>query len=695
MKYTPILCAALCSVSLATPAFSRPMTPEDVARIESVGAIAISPDGAQIAYTTDSLPDVTKGEKDGSATSTLYIAEKAGDATSYLPKDVDPYAIDYSPDGKLLSYLWAKDDEKTAVWGIPVKGGAPRKLAAIKEVSVQRYTWAADGKSLFLIVGAAPDEKRKAEHKKGFDARVYEEEVRFNRLFRANIGKEADKNPAEIPVTGYVTSIIPAPDGISAAFVSTPTWHVDDSYTSSRVHIIDLATGKTRAVVGTKGKLGDVELSADGKTLSLIAGVDISDPAETTLYTADFATGTLKALNEGAAEAAADAQWLDDGRLAAIIQKGVQTRFRIYNGDKYEEYDPGALILSGFDCAATICAIRAHSPKHPNELFAFNLANPAAGFTRWTEHNIWLKDIDFGTQRAIRYTARDGVEIEGVLIEPVGKRPKTGFPTILDVHGGPESHEPNGWQTGYSNPGQVAAGAGYAVFLPNYRGSTGYGTAFSKAHQGDPAGKEFDDLVDAKRALVALGITDPARTGITGGSYGGYASAWGATAHSAEYAASVMFVGISDLISKYGTTDIPHEMHNVHNLAWPWDNYQKALERSPIFHVDKAETPILIMHGDSDTRVSPTQSNELYRNIKLRKPETPVRLVFYPGEGHGNQRAASKYDYNLRMMQWFDTYLKTGNRKATLPPSRPVLVDESEDAAKAKEAEKGSGKKGK
>lgn len=76
-----------------------------------------------------------------------------------------------------------------------------------------------------------------------------------------------------------------------------------------------------------------------------------------------------------------------------------------------------------------------------------------------------------------------------------------------------------------------------------------------------------------------------------------------------------------------------------------------------------------------DTRVSPSQSYELYRSIKVRKPDVPVRLVLYPGEGHGNQKAAARYDYNLRMMDWFDTYLKTGNRKAAMPDPRPELAE--------------------
>ena len=267
-----------------------------------------------------------------------------------------------------------------------------------------------------------------------------------------------------------------------------------------------------------------------------------------------------------------------------------------------------------------------------------------------------------------------------MLIEPVGRIPRGGAPVIFDVHGGPEAHESNGWQTAYSSPGQVAAGQGYAVFVPNYRGSTGYGTAFSKQHQGDYAGKEFDDLVDGKRALVEAGVADPDRVGLTGGSYGGFATAWGSTYYSQEFAAGVMFVGISNNLSKFGTTDIPNEMYLVHERKWPWEEWDHLLERSPIYHVDKAETPLLIMHGDSDTRVSPTQSYELYRNIKVRKPETPVRLVLYPGEGHGNAKAGSRYDYNVRMMEWFDTYLKTGDRDAALPAPRPQLkIEEAED----------------
>ena len=670
--------AAITSVS----ASARPMTPEDVAKLESVGSISVSPDGQRIAYTTARLPDITDGEENGSSDQQLKLVN-GSDLRDFLPEDMSVSGVDFSPDGRMISFLYTAEDEDRAVWGIPIDGGAHRKLAEVKDSAVRSYAWAPNGGTIYMLTGAEEDKARDGESKAGFNAVVYEEEARLNRMFRANAGGDVDTDPVELTVPGYVSAFQIASDGRRAIVDSAPTPNVDNSYTLKQVQIIDLATGNVSAVVKTEGKIDDVEISPDGTQLALIAGVDENDPAPTTLHLVDMATGDFQAVNAGAAEAIVDTEWLADGRLAAVVHIGAQSMLRMYDaqGNMLEEIDPGALIVTDLETGGGTIAVQANSPMHPTELFRVT----GGQFTRITTHNPWLSEIDFGEQRAMTYVARDGQRVEGVLIEPVGGAPSGGAPTILNVHGGPEAHDSNGWQTAYSKPGQVAAGQGYAVFLPNYRGSTAYGTEFSKQHQNDYAGKEFNDLVDAKRALVAAGIADEDRTGITGGSYGGYASAWGATAQSEEFAASVMFVGISNQISKFGTTDIPVEMFNVHSRKWPWQDWQGMLEVSPIYHVEKAETPILIMHGADDTRVAPSQSYELYRNIKVRKPDTPVRLVLFPGEGHGNRMAASRYDYNLRMMRWFDTYLKTGNRKADLPDARPVLPEGTTGASDTSE----------
>ena len=683
MKFRSLAITAtlLAGASVTATAQARPMTAEDVAKLESVGTIAVSPDGSRIAYTSASLPDITEGEENGSFESQLKLAYGANNARDFLPDDMSVSGVTFSPDGRMISFVWAGEDEDRAVWGIPVDGGAYRKLAAVEDASVRSHAWSPDGSRIWMLVGGEKDEAREKESKAGFNAIVYEEEARLNRLFSAAVGTEVDDAPVAVDIPGYVSQFKVAPGGKTAVVQSAPTPQIDDEYTSKRAHVINLDTGRVVRVVETPGKLGDVEISPDGKQLSMIAGVDMNDPADTTLHLVDVATGKYRALNAGAPEAAVDAEWLADGRLAAVIHKGAQSALRIYNanGTVAEEHDGGALILTSVEAGGKTLAVEANSPTHPTELFVWNKGK----FNRWTSHNPWLSEITFGKQRTFRYTARDGQEVEGVLIEPVGGAPRGGAPLILNVHGGPEAHDSNGWQTAYSKPGHVAAAQGYAVFLPNYRGSTGYGTAFSKQHTGNYTDPEFTDLVDAKRALVEAGIADPDRTGVTGGSYGGYATAWSSTALSDEFAAGVMFVGISNQISKFGTTDIPYEMYNVHSGKWPWDDWQAMLEVSPIYHVDKANTPLLIMHGAEDTRVAPSQSYELYRSLKVRKPDVPVRLVLYPGEGHGNQKAAARYDYNLRMMRWFDTYLKTGDRDAELPSSRPVLPEGTTGASKS------------
>ena len=686
LKSCSVTISLLAGVSLAATAQARPMTPEDVAKMESVAAVAISPDGSRIAYTTSSLPDVTQGEDNGSFKQELKIATAPNFDRSYLPDDISPSAVSFTPDGRMVTFLWSKEDEDKAVWGVPVDGGTYVKLATVEDTDVRSYKFSPNGSTVYLLTGADEDKQRTKQSKAGFDARIYEEEFRPARMFAATVGGATiDQTPREIAVPGFVSAFDIAPDGSFAIVDTTPTPLVDDSLTKKRVNIIDLATGDIRAVVETPGKIDDVEISPDGSQLSLIAGVDMNDPAATTLHLVDTATGQYRALNAGAAEAAVDAEWLADGRLASVIHVGAQSLLRIYNADGTvaEEQDPGELILTRVEAEGAKIAFAANSPKHPTELYVWQNGK----FDRWTNHNAWLSEVDLGEQRTYTYTATDGQQVEGVLILPVGGVPEGGAPTIMNVHGGPEAHDSNGWQTYYSKPGQIAAGQGYAVFLPNYRGSTGYGVAFSKQHQGNYTDPEFRDIVDAKNALAADGITDPDRTGITGGSYGGYASAWGATYYSAEFAASVMSVGISNQVSKFGTGDIPYEMYNVHSRKWPWEDWLGMLEVSPIFHVDKADTPILILHGEEDTRVDPGQSLELYRAIKVRKPDVPARLVFYPGEGHGNRKAGGRYDYSLRMMEWFDTYLKTGDRRAEMPDPRPQLAEGAKGSSPAEDSD--------
>ena len=315
----------------------------------------------------------------------------------------------------------------------------------------------------------------------------------------------------------------------------------------------------------------------------------------------------------------------------------------------------GNVVVLSIDAASSgKVAVVAHTPQHPPELYT--LAGDA-GATRRTDEQCLAGGSALGrADGRASYRARDGLELEGILIHPLDHERGRRYPLILVVHGGPEAHDQNGWLTGYSSFGQVAAARGFAVFYPNYRGSTGRGVEFSKMSQADATGPEFDDLVDTVDHLIEMGLVDGDKVGISGASYGGYASAWGTTYYSERFAAAIPFVGISNAISKMGTTDIPQEMYDVHHRKWLWEDWDYFEKASPVYYATRNRTPTLILHGKEDPRVHHSQSLELYRALKLLD-QAPVRLVFYPGEGHGNARSAARLDYALRTLRWMEHYL--------------------------------------
>ncbi len=433
-----------------------------------------------------------------------------------------------------------------------------------------------------------------------------------------------------------------------------------------RIRIVGASSGAEMANINNPGKLGPIKWSPNGTMLAYCSGEDINDPSEGRLMVVESGGGTPVEVLPDYLPNIMHFDWLDNDTLAFLAEDSCGRAFGQVNRDgtaqRFYSKSGETPIFDGMTVSSdhSAFAFYGSTNQHPAEVFLFAEEN----ITRLTNNNGWLKESELGEQEVVSWQSRDGNRIDGVLLYPVDHATGTKYPLIVTVHGGPEASIADGWNTSYSSPGQVAAGRGFCVFYPNYRGSTGRGVAFAKDHQSDYGGKEFNDILDGMDHLIEQGIVDGDRVGITGGSYGGFATAWCSTFHTERFAAGVMFVGISDHISKSGTTDIPDEMFHVHARKRIWEDWQFFLERSPIYHVEKCKTPLLILHGKNDTRVHPSQSMELYRNLKIL--QKPVRLVMYPGEGHGNRKSASRYDYNLRLMRWMQHYLQDGGD--TLPP---------------------------
>ncbi|WP_037373596.1 S9 family peptidase [Salinimicrobium xinjiangense] len=627
------------------------LTAEDVAKIEYVQNAEISEDGNKIAYQLLVPKDPT--QENAAASSHLYVYDRGTSSSSAYVTDYSAGNVKFRPGQNTITFTARREgDKSTSLYEIAAGGGEPQKIFEF-ESSVSTYDWHPKGNKVAFI-SQRPDESEKTSLP--YEPEIYETNLSSSAVFVATLdGTE----PKELAVEGHVVGVQWSPEGNRLAVNAAPSSLVDDFYTSQKIYVVDANNLNVTSEIDHKAKLGSLQWSPDGKRIAFIAGEDQHDPIDGSLFIAEATGGKPQIQQRDFQGQFHSFIWNDNKNLTYLASEGVNSIIGTLgvNGKMKTIYDNKDLSITGFSAAKNNrMALVASSAKYPNELFILN--PKASGLERITTSNPWLEDKQLGKQEVITYKATDGLDIQGILIHPVNN-PSGKIPLITVVHGGPEAHHDNGWLTNYSMPGQVAAGKGYAVFYPNYRGSTGRGIEFQKSSQGDPAGKEFDDIIDGIDYLIKNNNVDEDRVGVTGGSYGGYATAWMATRHTERFAAGVMSVGISNNISKWGTSDIPEEMFLVHSRKRIWDDYQFYLERSPIYYADQAKTPLLIMHGKEDTRVDPGQSFELYRHIKTRT-DTPVRLVLYPGEGHGNRMSTARYDFNLRMMRWFDTYLKNG-----------------------------------
>ncbi|NJY62767.1 S9 family peptidase [Salinimicrobium sp. CDJ15-81-2] len=635
-------------IAHSLPAQQNVLTPQDVARIEYVQEAVISEDGKRIAFQLLVPKDPT--QENAPASSHLYVYERSSKTSTPFVTNYSTGNVKFRPGHNTITFTGRPEgSELAALYEIPVGGGEPQKIFEF-ESSISSYDWNSDGSKIAFV----SQEKKDKKPGLPYSPEVYETDIANSSAFIAAIN---NPTPTNVGVEGHVVGVQWSPNGNELAINAAPSSLVDDFYTSQKIYVVDGNTHKVTTEIDHKAKLGSIKWSPDGKRIAFIAGEDQHDPIDGSIFIAEATGGKPQILQRDFQGQFHGISWKNDKTITFLASEGVSSSIGTLeiNGKLKITYENKDLSISGFSMAKDgRIALVANSAQYPGELFMLN--TKASEVERLTTSNPWLQNKSFGKQEMISYKASDGMEIQGILIHPVNK-PSGKIPLITVVHGGPEAHYDNGWLTAYNMPGQVGAGQGYAVFYPNYRGSTGRGVEFSKSSQGDPAGKEFDDIIDGIDHLIENYNVDKNKVGVTGGSYGGYATAWMSTRHTDRFAAGVMSVGISNNISKWGTSDIPEEMFLVHSRKRIWDDYQFYLERSPIFYADQAKTPLLILHGKEDTRVDPGQSFELYRHLKTRT-DTPVRLVLYPGEGHGNRKSTARYDFNLRMMRWFNTYLK-------------------------------------
>ena len=629
---------------------------ETILNLHYVGQPVFDPSGANIAYAL-SVPR-TADEKHGGYHREIWVANTiTGELTQFTRKTYYSSAPAWDPDGMSITFTSKRKDfdEHTQIYTIPLNGGEAHPLF-IHAGGVGSYKWSPDGNYVAFSARDPQTKEEKADKKAGKDWIDFNEDRKYTRIWVYDVANGSKKQIFKQDLN--VWSFVWSSDSKTILFQASGKPETDESYMFKQIYSVSVSGGIPRQVCETKGKLGAMAVSPDGTTLAFLGATSMNDPLAQSLFIIPVKGGDPVNLTENAEESYYSCTWRDDENIIAQATNSTKTHLVLLNvldGTKQAFFDTDIIINSfKYNNINQNLAFTGNTAKHPDELFVRKSETEAP--VRLTQHNAFLEDIQFAKQETIHWLGTDSLEIAGVLTYPLKYHEGRAYPLVLQIHGGPEGVSLDGWTTGKSTPVQLLAAEGFMVLQPNYRGSGGRGVAFSKADHDDLGGLEFDDVLAGVDHLITEGLVDREHVGTGGWSYGGYFSAWAATKHSQRFKAAVVGAGISNWFSFTGTTDIPYEMSLVHWNSWWFDKPELHWDRSPLAHINNAQTPTLVIHGDSDVRVHPAQGLELYQALRIK--DVPTRYVIYPRQPHGLSDRAHREDYLGRILDWYNTYVK-------------------------------------
>lgn len=634
---------------------TRTLTLDDIFAIERVSDARISPDGSRVAFVV--TREFTEGEHSVPASSIWIVpfdgSEPARQFTASIHADTSPR---WSPDGKELAFL--SDREKAdilQVYVMPTSGGEARKLTEAK-AGVSALAWSPDGARIAFLAADAKTEDEEKREKARDDAVHVDHDYKFTRLWVADArgGEARVITPSAYQVRGFAWR------ERGWAIVTSPTPKEDDVNIPWPVRLV-AEDGATQTLWEGKFTALPIISSPDGRTLAWVhggvAGEGSADEVwvarageEPRLATSDFSGLT------------ADAQFMPDGQ--GLLLTGIEGTRTVVGrldlasgaietllaGRTLEANSASAYQVSvSADGARIACALE--DVDQPAEVFVWERGGEPRRVTSFNAH---LAEVELARGETVEWSAPDGLRIEGVLLYPANYEEGKRYPLITHIHGGPTWQWLMRFMGGWHDWGQWLAAQGYAVLLPNPRGSAGRGREFAWSNQRNWGHGDFGDVMSGVEAMIERGIADPDRLGIGGWSYGGYMTSW-AIGHTDRFKAAIVGAGVTDLLS-FQAADIPTWLPTQIMLAPSFHEQEVYLRSSPITYVRDVKTPTLILHGAADERVRLGQGKELYH--ALRALSVPTEMVIYPREPHGFQERNHQRDLLTRVAEWFNRWVK-------------------------------------
>lgn len=655
----------LATLLIAAPAWAAQthFGVDDIPRLADLTDPALSPDGSALVYTVS-----TANRAEDKAQSDLWRVGYDGRGRIRLtstPKHSE-WRAQWSQDGKSIAFLSDQggEDAKTQVWLMPASGGKARQLTKFAE-GVDDFVWSPDGKRLALV--ARDPERPAGTPKPKNPPPVVTERYQFREdgvgyldhrrkhlyVFDIASGK------AELLTPGPHDEQLPAwsPDGRLIAYV-TKRGVDPDRHLNFDVYVIEPKAGASERQLTTFTG-SDLDpywetrptWSPDSTRIAYLRSGEDKwiYYAPWQLAVVDVATG-VERVPAPIDRCFTKPRWAPDGRsLYALVEQSRVThlsRIELDSG-KVRELTQGNRFDYDLDVSGGgRVVVLGEGDLHPYSISAVE----TGGLRELANHNEFLADKTLAPVEAIRFRGADGIEIEGMLVKPLGYRPGQRYPTIVRLHGGPVyqfSHE-------FMPDWQVYAANGYAVLAVNPRGSSGRGFDFSRAIYADWGNLDVRDVLAAVDHVVGMGIADPQRLGVGGWSYGAILTN-AVVASDTRFKAAISGAGASNMYGMYGHDQYIREYEL--ELGTPWGNREQYDRASfPFLHSDRIATATMFQCAGDDANVPCLGAEQMYQALRSRN--VPTRLVVYPGESHGLTVPSYLRDRMARNLAWYDRYLK-------------------------------------
>ena len=673
-----------------SPGAQRAITIDDRFQIREVAGPQLSPDAQWVAYTVNT----TSLKEDKTEERIWMVPFAGGEAIPLTAEGVSSSHPRWSPDGKYLAFLSARHEGKTQVWLLNRTGGEAQQLTDTPQ-AVDNFVWSPDGQRLCLILRDATSEeleaaKEREPEKEGVDEKSKDakekkpkaqkpwvidrlqfkvDEVgyldhRRTHLYTFDV---ATKSLTQITSGDYDDSDpVWSPDGKQLAFTSNRTSDPDRNYNTD-IWTVAAANADKGAhltqITTNPGEDHSPAWSPDGKWIAYVTRTEpkLFEYATKHLAISPATGGEAKILTQAFDRNVSDIEFSADSKSIFFIadDDGTQNICRIaITGGEVTRPVGGRVMVYSYSLAKSgEVAAQIDRMDRPSEIYVLTAAG--GNLTRLTHTNdALIARLRLSPGEYVHFKSKDGTMVSGYLYKPLDYSARKKVPALIHPHGGPVW----AWYAEFQPEIQVFAAQGYAVLLPNPRGSSGYGQKYCQAIFADWGNKDYQDDMAMVDYAVEQGFADPDKLGVGGWSYGGISTDF-IVGQTTRFKAAISGAGEALNVSLYGHDQYQKDYET--ELGRPWENETLWDKLSPFYRVAKITTPTLFMGGNIDWNVPILGGEQMYQALRSLGRET--ELVVYPDEYHEFKTPSHIKDRLERQLAWFGHYVKGDARPATAP----------------------------